>query len=89
MSMQAWKEVGIAPTHLPTGTRRRWVVSTTLTALLMVRPSTHCTEGWVGLRGSLDATENFSPLLEFDAQTVQPVESLYQLCYTSYQFYKK
>jgi len=38
------------------------------------RPGTHCTEGWVGLRASLDGCGKFISL-SFEPETVHPIAS--------------
>jgi hypothetical protein len=63
---KTWKtqrgDGGITPTHSQPGTRRRWVVSTTIQPLYpRERPSTYCVGGWVDLGAGLDPTEILSP----------------------------
>jgi len=42
-----------------------------------VRPGTHCTGGWVGLRPGVDRCGKSCPPPGFDPRTVQPVGSRY------------
>ena len=78
MPMQAQRGGGcIAPTHSQHGTRRRWVVNTTLRPLYpQQRLGTLCTGGWVGLGADLDGTENLAST-DFNPRTFQHVAGRY------------
>jgi hypothetical protein len=55
-----------------------WVANTMLRPLYSrERPGTHCIEGWVSPRASLDACGKPRPPTVFDPRTVQPVASRY------------
>jgi hypothetical protein len=41
------------------------------------RPSTHCIEGWVGLRAGLDGCGKFRPTMGYDPRTFQSVANRY------------
>jgi hypothetical protein len=52
----------LLPNHSQVGTRRRWVISTTLWLLYPQKsPSNHCAGGWLGLRAGLMAVEISPP----------------------------
>jgi len=72
-----WEGEGIAPTQSQAGTKRRYVVSTTLRPLhIWQRSSTKCTGGWMGFETCLDNIENFVPLA-FDPRYFQTLRNLY------------
>ena len=70
----------IAPTHSQSGSRRRWVVSTTLRLLYSEeRPGIHCNGGWVDLGAGQDATDTLACIGIRCLYSPVRSESLYRL----------
>jgi hypothetical protein len=71
---------GIALTHSQSGSRRRWVVSTTLRPLYSrKRPGIHCKGGWMDLGARQDATETLASIGIRCLYSPVRSESLYRL----------